>query len=43
MKTPFDDGARSMTALRAPFPWFGGKRRAAQWIWQALGNVGNYI
>ncbi|KFE60116.1 DNA adenine methylase [Hyalangium minutum] len=33
-----------MTAiLRAPFPWFGGKARAASIIWQALGNVPNYV
>ena len=28
---------------RAPFPWFGGKRMAAQAIWDALGDVGNYV
>ena len=32
-----------MTALRAPFPWFGGKSRAASLIWDALGNVPNYV
>jgi hypothetical protein len=25
-------------ALAAPFPYFGGKRRAAPRIWQALGD-----
>jgi len=29
--------------LRAPFPWFGGKSRAAQLIWTALGDVPNYV
>ena len=27
----------------APFPWFGGKSRAAPLIWQALGDVPNYV
>lgn len=30
-------------ALRAPFPYFGGKRRAASLVWQALGDVDHYI
>jgi DNA adenine methylase len=29
--------------LRAPFPWFGGKRRAADLIWQRLGNPSVYL
>lgn len=29
--------------LRAPFPWFGGKRRAAHLVWEALGDVDNYV
>ncbi len=29
--------------LKAPFPWFGGKSRAADLIWPRLGNVGNYV
>ena len=32
-----------MTPLKAPFPWFGGKSRAAPLIWQALGDVRNYV
>lgn len=28
--------------LRAPFPWFGGKRRVAAQVWQAFGDVPNY-
>ena len=33
---------RDMTGLVAPFPWFGGKRRAATIIWRALGDPGGY-
>jgi hypothetical protein len=29
--------------LKAPFPYFGGKRRAAPLIWEALGDPGVYI
>jgi DNA adenine methylase len=29
--------------LRAPFPWFGGKRDVAEIIWQRLGDVPNYV
>lgn len=29
--------------LRAPFPYFGGKRRAAARIWEALGDPGGYV
>jgi len=29
--------------LKAPFPWFGGKSRAAGLIWDALGDVQNYV
>lgn len=29
--------------LRAPFPWFGGKSRAAHLVWQALGDPSNYV
>ena len=32
-----------MGELRAPFPWFGGKSRAAHLVWEALGNVANYV
>lgn len=32
-----------MTALRAPFPWFGGKSRVAPVVWRAFGNVPNYV
>lgn len=30
-------------ALRAPFPWFGGKRRVASIVWPRFGDVPNYI
>lgn len=30
-------------SLKAPFPWFGGKRRAAHLIWPRLGDVPNYV
>ncbi len=29
--------------LRAPFPYFGGKRAIAPVVWQAFGDVGGYI
>ena len=29
--------------LTAPFPYFGGKRRAAPMIWDALGDPGGYV
>jgi DNA adenine methylase len=29
--------------MKAPFPWFGGKSRAADIIWPRLGNVPNYV
>jgi len=29
--------------VKAPFPWFGGKRRVAPEIWQAFGDVDNYV
>lgn len=30
-------------ALRAPFPWFGGKSRVAPIVWQRFGDVRNYV
>jgi DNA adenine methylase len=29
--------------LKAPFPWFGGKSRAARLVWSRFGNVANYV
>lgn len=30
-------------ALKAPFPWFGGKSRVAPLIWARFGEVRNYV
>jgi hypothetical protein len=30
-------------ALKAPFPWFGGKSRAAAEVWKRFGEVRNYV
>jgi len=30
-------------ARKAPFPWFGGKSRAAPLVWQLLGDVEHYV
>ncbi len=32
-----------MSALRAPFPWFGGKSRVASDVWARFGDVPNYV
>ena len=32
-----------MSALHAPFPWFGGKRRVAPEVWERFGDVPNYV
>lgn len=29
--------------MKAPFPWFGGKRRVASLVWPRFGDVSNYI
>lgn len=29
--------------MRAPFPWFGGKSRAARLVWPRFGDVPNYV
>jgi hypothetical protein len=31
-----------VNGLKPPFPWFGGKRRAAAAVWAALGDPGGY-
>ena len=33
----------SQLPLKSPFPWFGGKSRAASLIWSRLGPVPNYV
>lgn len=30
-------------ALKAPFPWFGGKSRVADVVWDRFGDVANYV
>jgi len=40
------DGASTSATgeiLKPPFPWFGGKSRAAPQVWAALGDVSNYV
>jgi hypothetical protein len=32
-----------LAELKAPFPWFGGKSRAAALVWAAFGDVPNYV
>jgi site-specific DNA-adenine methylase len=32
-----------MDQLKAPFPWFGGKSRVADVVWQRFGDVQNYV
>jgi hypothetical protein len=32
-----------MTAIKAPFPYFGGKSRAAGFVWERFGDVPRYI
>jgi DNA adenine methylase len=32
-----------MSPLKAPFPWFGGKSRVADLVWDRFGNVPNYV
>jgi DNA adenine methylase len=39
----YADGGGVVSVLRAPFPWFGGKSRAAGIVWDAFGNVPNYV
>ena len=33
----------SSRELRAPFPWFGGKSRAAHLVWPRFGDVRTYV
>jgi hypothetical protein len=32
-----------MPTLQAPFPWFGGKSRVADIVWERFGRVANYV
>ena len=38
-----DTTPQQSDALQAPFPYFGGKRKAAATVWAALGEVRNYV
>ena len=29
--------------MKAPFPWFGGKSKAAPMVWDAIGDVAHYV
>lgn len=42
-KLPRLAGEVEIEPLRAPFPWFGGKSRAAGLIWSRFGDVPNYV
>lgn len=39
----FGVGGLSDDGLRAPFPWYGGKRRVAKDVWLLLGDVSRYV
>jgi DNA adenine methylase len=43
MRTPDWQSEAMATPVKPPFPWFGGKSRAAGIIWNALGDVDNYV
>ena len=32
-----------VSAMKAPFPWFGGKSKVAGVVWERFGNVPNYV
>lgn len=38
----YDDDVRQPSPLKAPFPYFGGKSRVADVVWNALGDVDVY-
>lgn len=40
---PPDGALQGSEVLSAPFPWYGGKSRAAPLIWQLFGRVQNYV
>ena len=35
--------AQTGPPFKAPFPWFGGKSRVADIVWDRFGNVPNYV
>ena len=40
---PFISEFERVKELRSPFVWFGGKRKVAHIVWEALGNVEHYV
>ena len=36
-------GGHNGDGLKAPFPWFGGKSRVADIVWQSFGDIRNYV
>lgn len=42
-ETIFETSPSQEGALKAPFPWFGGKARVASVVWRAFGDVANYV
>ncbi len=43
-RDPIEPAATSRpSSLKAPFPYFGGKRRVASLIWERFGDVPNYV
>lgn len=43
MTAQISNESYDLCGLKAPFPWFGGKSRAAKIIWDRFGNVPNYV
>jgi len=43
MKSEEQSIALPLEALKAPFPWFGGKSRVAELVWDRFGNCPNYV
>jgi hypothetical protein len=37
------DAEEELLAMKAPFPWFGGKRKCADIVWDRFGDVENYV
>jgi hypothetical protein len=38
----YQETQRLSDSLKAPFPWFGGKSKVADLVWERFGNVPNY-
>lgn len=41
--TDMHDADQMADALKAPFPWFGGKSKVAGLVWERFGEVENYV